>query len=770
MAAITLDTAAPVQPQCYAYTIPAAEAPTHQGWTKIGYTERDVETRIEEQLHTAGFSHKTEWHMRAAFIKEPFGDFTDKDFHAYLGKLGVQRNDGTEWFHISPDESENDYLDFIRHVDKSTSKNLDETIPYTLRDEQRRAVEQTARYFRTHEHSGGENSGTNEEVAFLWNAKPRFGKTLTAYDLCRELGAKNILIVTNRPAVASSWYSDYVTFFGPQSGYLFVSHVDGVAGKRFVYTREEYKKKVAHAEPGAIKGCIEFVSLQDMKGSRYLSTSAYGNKLQELGKDGTLWDILIVDEAHEGVDTYLTDAAFSQIQRRWTLYMSGTPFKAMADGRFSQDAIFNWTYTDEQEHKRDWDNANDIENPYAVMPRINLYTYKMSDIVRDKVRQGIELADGGVEEYAFDLNEFFATDSRGRFVHDADVDRFLDALTRQEKFPFSTPQLRDELKHTFWLLDRVASAKALAAKLKDHPVFKDYDIVMVAGDGKVDGDEESGNQEAYTRVTNAIKNAGTDGKTITLSAGRLTTGVTIPEWTGVLMLCNMKSPAQYMQAAFRAQNPCLFPGAKGESPRRKRNCYVFDFDPARTLTIVEKFANDLIPATSGSHGTVEERKHNVRELLNFFPVYGEDDGGSMVELDAEKVLTIPRHIHAKEVVERGFMSNFLFANISGIFNAPQEVIDLIGGMQALEEPKARKPLDLDPGTKDELSLDDEGNVEVSDEKVIGDAADISATRSSRTWMTALPTPPRTSPSRRSAPRTRTRRNSRSCSRSSWPRW
>ena len=246
------------------------------------------------------------------------------------------------------------------------------------------------------------------------------------------------------------------------------------------------------------------------------------------------------------------------------------------------------------------------------------------------------------------------------------MDKFLDALTTQEKFPFSTEELRDELKHTFWLLNRVASAKALAKKLELHPVFKDYEIILAAGDGKLDDDDEA--EKSFDKVTRAIKNY---DKTITLSVGQLTTGVTIPEWTAVLMLSNMASPALYMQAAFRAQNPCLFHDAQGNS-YRKKNSYVFDFDPARTLTIFEQFANDLIPATPADKGNFDQRKQHVRELLNFFPVYGEDDQGAMVELDAESVLTIPRHIHAKAVVERGFMSNFLFANISGIFGAPKE--------------------------------------------------------------------------------------------------
>lgn len=303
-------------------------------------------------------------------------------------------------------------------------------------------------------------------------------------------------------------------------------------------------------------------------------------------------------------------------------------------------------------------------------------------------------------------------------MHDADVDKFLDALTRQEKFPFSTPELRDELKHTFWILNRVASAKALAKKLKLHPVFKDYEIILAAGDGKLDDDDE--NEKSFDKVTKAIAEY---DKTITLSVGQLTTGVTIPEWTAVLMLSNMASPALYMQAAFRAQNPCLFTDSDGNT-YRKQNAYVFDFDPARTLTIFEKFANDLIPETSGDKGDFDSRKQHVRELLNFFPVYGEDADGSMIELDAEKVLTIPRHIHAREVVERGFMSNFLFANISGIFGAPKEIIDIINKMQALEEPKALAPAAVDENTADSLNLNENGEVEIPKEQVIGTASDL----------------------------------------------
>ena len=703
MAGIKINTTSKVVPQCYAYTTPGV--PAHDGWTKIGFTERDVKTRIKEQTHTVGVTPKIWWHMLAAYITAPLGTFTDKAFHAYLKKLGVPRQQGTEWFQIDPNQAKNDFKDFIENHGVISDDTTDAVIPYKLRDEQNAAVEQALTYFRSHKN--GE---------FLWNAKPRFGKTLSSYDLCKRLDAKNILIVTNRPAIANSWYSDYETFLGPQSGYVFVSNVEGIKDHKYVVSREDYTQRLME-QSDDVKGCIEFVSLQDLKGSIYFG-GQYDKLAEVSAEHGLTWDILIIDEAHEGVDTYKTDTAFNHINRKCTLHLSGTPFKALANDKFPEDAIYNWTYADEQKKKRDWDDTSEIENPYENLPRLNLFTYQMSDIVRDKVRKGIELADNDIEEYAFDLNEFFKTKESGKFIHDDDVDKFLDALTTQEKFPFSTPELRNELKHTFWLLNRVDSAKALAKKLKLHPVFKDYTVILAAGDGKLDDDDES--EKSFDKVTKAIKEY---DKTITLSVGQLTTGVTIPEWTAVLMLSNMSSPALYMQSAFRAQNPCLFHDNQGNS-YRKKNAYVFDFDPARTLTIFEQFANDLIPETSGDRGDLDQRKQHVRELLNFFPVYGEDDQGAMIELDAEKVLTIPRHIHAREVVDRGFMSNFLFTNISGIFGAPKEIIDIINGMQALEEPKKLSNVDINDDTADNLHLNEDGEVEIPQEQIIGTAADL----------------------------------------------
>ena len=322
------------------------------------------------------------------------------------------------------------------------------------------------------------------------------------------------------------------------------------------------------------------------------------------------WDLLVIDEAHEGVDTFKTDQAFSNIKRLVTLHLSGTPFKALANEKFPDEAIFNWTYADECKAKDEWDEERGL-NPYEEMPKLNMFTYRMGDIVMAKVREGVEI-DGDTEAYAFDLNEFFRVD-RGKFVHDEAIDKWMDALSRQPRYPFSTPELRHELRHTFWLLNRVDAAKKLAEKLRDiqrHPEFADFEIVVAAGDGKTDNDEVIEDEGALRRIRKAI--ADHPQGTITLSVGQLTTGVSVREWTGVLILSNMKSPAQYMQAAFRAQTPYLYKGRDGQF-HRKENAYIFDFDPARTLTNYEEMANGLSADTASGGGDADLIAHSIEK-------------------------------------------------------------------------------------------------------------------------------------------------------------
>ena len=653
-----------VIPKIYAYTTPGVTY--HDGWVKIGYTEADdVNVRIKQQCHTANIAWILAWQGNAVY-EGSHDTFIDKAFHAYLNKLGYQQEAHTEWFRIGTDESRMKFYDFRENRGFVKGK---PTQQYQLReDSQGEAVRKTIESFRN-----------SPESEYLWNAKPRFGKTLAVYDLCMKMQFRNVLVVTNRPAIADSWYSDYLKFVG-QDKYLFVSRVPSLLQRKPTpcLTRLQYVEQIKHGN--SVKNCIEFVSLQDLKGSIYFGGSH--KKLEEVAE--LTWDLLVIDEAHEGVDTYKTDVAFDQIRRKHTLHLSGTPFKALANEKFPQGAIYNWTYADECLAKEQWDEEKGC-NPYMEMPKLNMYTYRMSDIVTEKVRQGVEI-EGDAQAYAFDLNEFFRVE-HGRFVHDESVDKWLDALSRQARYPFSTEALRNEIRHSFWLLNRVDSAKALAKKLRDtqrHPEFASIEIVVAAGDGKTDNDEIIEDESSLMRVRKAI--AEHPQGTITLSVGQLTTGVTVPEWTAVLILSNMKSPAQYMQTAFRAQTPHLYIDTDGRY-HRKENAYVFDFDPARTLSIYEEMANGLTAETASGGGDIDTRKAHIRELLNFFPVIGEDEQGEMEALDAEQVMLIPRRIRSKEVVRSGFMSNFLFANISNIYGCPAGVISIINKFDAIKESK-----------------------------------------------------------------------------------
>ncbi|MDR1606159.1 MAG: DEAD/DEAH box helicase family protein [Streptococcaceae bacterium] len=698
-----------IYPQIYAYITPTASE--NDGWIKIGYTEKkDVEDRIKEQTHTAGITTQTLWHEPAKFSQ---GDewFKDKAFHAYLNKQKhIEQKPKTEWFFYNgtQEKAHADFEDFRNH-DYSQVK---EKLTYTLRAEQEQAVNQTLIY--ASEHPNGE---------FLWNAKPRFGKTLTTYDLVRQLDklsqnrfeqtatveekedgySFNVLVLTNRPAIANSWFDDFEKFIAWQTDFAFVSTSDSLKN-RPVMTREEFTKQ-SYQDSGKDK-MISFISLQDLKGA-----ISFGGGYDKLAWVKHIkWDLLVIDESHEGVDTIKTDIAFDNITRQFTLYLSGTPFKAMASGKFSDDQIYNWTYADEQETKAEWSVNVEENNPYEKLPRLNMFSYQMSHMITDKVNKGAEI-DGKNRDYAFDLNEFFETKENGDFVYEADIKKWLDSLSHNEKYPFSTKELRDELKHTFWILNRVASAKALEKLLKCHPVFENYKIVLAAGDGRT-ADDQIVNESALDRVRQAIKE---NDKTITLSVGQLTTGVTIPEWTAVLMLSNMTSPSLYMQAAFRAQNPWDYE-FDGEM-HQKENAYVFDFAPERTLTIYDEFANNLSRQTTNGGGTTDDRKANIKALLNFFPVIAEDNDGKMVALDVTQVLTIPKTIKAQEVVKRGFMSNLLFQNISGIF-ASADAREILEQLNPVDVGKTVPRKTEDKLDTQSVKVDDKGNVTVDQEIVV----------------------------------------------------
>lgn len=695
-----------IEPTIYNYEEPGVTY--NEGWSKLGYTEdQTAEARIKQQTHTAGIRPKLVWTCPAYY--DDGTAFTDHEVHTYLTKAGIERRPGTEWFHTTAANIRDAYMpDFIhRKLDAIAG---DETIDYSLRREQDEAVKKIGSWF--------ENGGDE----FLLNAKPRYGKTLTAYDLIIRNGYKKVLIVTNRPSIANSWAGDYNKFVGIKSGLSFVSDSPALKGVPHVISRADYEKS---SQAGEL-GYIMFMSLQDLKGG-----TEFGGKFDKhewlAGED---IDLLIADESHEGISTLRTEKAFAEIHRKHTLYMTGTAFNQLASGDFGDENIYNWSYADEQEAKANW-NDEDGYNPYECLPRVELRTYQMSKIIGDELAKGTRI-DGEQMDYAFDLNEFFATDGNGNFLHEEAVEKFIDTLKTNEKYPFSTDAMREQMAHTLWILNRIDSVKALAKLLKSDSVFGEYKVIAAVGNGSdsIDGDEDGNKvrESNFKKVTDAIKK---HDKTITLSVGQLTVGVTIPEWSGVLMLSNMKSPAAYIQAAFRAQNPCKQKrtvtdpetGEKTVQLVRKETAYIFDFDPARTLEIYDEYASNLTPLSASGAGSDEDRKASIRRMLNFFPVIGEDEDGKMITLDAEKVLSVPRVLKGVETMRRGFMCNYLFRDLDRIFGNA----GVIGILNRIEPQKqaGKKYSDDEAGLLDDaagIGTDDDGKAVPNDDIVIGTAS------------------------------------------------
>ncbi|MDR2833362.1 MAG: DEAD/DEAH box helicase family protein, partial [Streptococcaceae bacterium] len=389
---LTISTKQKTTPTIYAYTTPTNTA--KKGWIKIGYTNRNADVRIKEQTHTVGIEAKKLWSYEARFSGG--GYFDDHAFHSFLAKHGIKRQVNTEWFFFNnhPEEAKNLFKEFIFKDYSSAQKGL--KIPYKLRKEQEEAVEQTFQYAQN-----------NPNGEFLWNAKPRFGKTLSTYDLLRKMDAVNVLIVTNRPAIANSWFDDFEKFIAWQTDFKFVSESDSLKDREPL-TRNQFVDYVQSA-PGDVRQ-LAFLSLQDLKGSMYFRGDGGGfDKLKWVAD--TNWDVLIIDEAHEGIDTFKTDVAFDQLKRNFTLHLSGTPFKALAKGEFSQEQIYNWSYEDEQFAKENY--QGEENNPYENLPRLNMFTYQMSKMITEQVNQGKKLNDETNVDFAFDLNEFFATKENG---------------------------------------------------------------------------------------------------------------------------------------------------------------------------------------------------------------------------------------------------------------------------------------------------------------------------------------------------------------------
>jgi hypothetical protein len=638
----------PEKPQArlrlYAYTI---EDEAHAGLIKIGQTTQSVPARVEQQLKTALVKNYT-IHVDESAERFDGSSFSDHDVRARLREKGHRRAD-LEWMECTPV----DVLVAVSELRAGTVLSGSHHETFAMRPEQADAVRKAHAYF----HSIWKED-MHAVPRFLWNAKMRFGKTFAAYELAKKLGATKVLVVTFKPAVEDAWQHDLQ------------DHVD--------FDGWQYLSKATGTDPTTAdpkRPLVYFGSFQDLLGK----DKAGNIKAKNVWLHETNWDLVIFDEYHFGAwrdnakelfegedegeakkelkaefnpgledfnedldELRESETQFLPITTKAYLYLSGTPFKALATGEFIEEQIFNWTYTDEQRAKEEWSAKHPNErNPYAALPEMRLMTYQMPDELVAIASQG--------EFDEFDLGEFFSATGEGEaaeFKHKGDVQKWLDIIrgaysatqvdnlklgARKPPFPYSDVRLLPYLSHSFWFLPSVAACNAMAKLLSErqNTFFHDYKVLTVAGPKAGVG------LDALPPVKTAIGN-GFDTKTITLSCGKLTTGVTVPQWSAILMLRNLNSPETYFQAAFRVQSPWSIKNPNGDNPNEeeilKPVCFVFDFAPTRALRQVADYGIGLTPDSSNP-------EEGVRELINFLPVLAYD-GSHMTQVDAGGILDI----------------------------------------------------------------------------------------------------------------------------------
>jgi hypothetical protein len=620
-------------PKIYAYE---DTHPQYAGLLKIGYTTKEARERVAAQYPTARPGQLPYRIMLEESAMRSNGTvFTDHDVHRCLRGLGISNPEG-EWFHCSVE----DVRAAILSIQLGELNEEQRTLNFPMRPEQHEAVERTAAYFRNYR-----EQEQGKTPHYLWNAKMRFGKTFAAYQLAKEMGWKKVLVLTFKPAVQSAWESDLK------------SHVD-FKGWQFIkpggLSYEEADKK---------KPVVCFGSFQDYLGR---NRSTGGVKTKNEWVHATNWDCVILDEYHYGAwrekakDLFEAEeeaeiefakgqgAEFLKepseeigdilpITTNHYLYLSGTPFRAIASGEFIEEQIFNWTYSDEQRAKESWQDEN---NPYTMLPRMVLLTYQLPDSIREIALQG--------EYNEFDLNVFFSAEGRGlfaRFKYEDEVQKWLDMIrgaflqtsvdnlklgAKKPPLPFSDVRLLNVLSHTLWFLPSVSACHAMKNLMekRQNKFYQDYKVIVAAG-------AEAGiGVDALYPVQRAMGDP-LETKTITLSCGKLTTGVTVRPWTGIFMLRSCSSPETYFQASFRVQSPWTVKNPDGQTPNIeeiiKRECYIFDFAPDRALREIAEYANRLnINETASSEA-------KVAEFINFLPVLAYD-GSSMKQLDAAGIL------------------------------------------------------------------------------------------------------------------------------------
>jgi len=617
----------PVFPKIYAYS---DSHPDYEGLLKVGFTIKSVKERVRDQYPTKR-PGKQIWtiHLDESAVRNDGSYFTDKDVHKYLESKDFVRPGG-EWFRCKVKDVKN-AIQILRSGDLSIAGRPND---FGMRPEQLEAVNKTALYFDSFtmkEH--------NSTPRFLWNAKMRFGKTFAAYQLALKMDWKKVLVLTFKPAVQSAWEEDLTTH------------------KDFIEWQFIKNNGLTYEKADKSKPIVCFGSFQDYLGKN----TAGGIKPKNEWVHTTNWDCVILDEYHygswrdrakelfeaedrkeikqqegEGLDYF--DEDIMPITTNHYLYLSGTPFRAIESGEFIEEQIFNWTYSDEQLAKSEWQG---LDNPYMALPRMVMMTYQLPDTVR-------EVAMGG-EFDEFDLNIFFSAngqDKQSKFVYESEVQKWLNLIrgqlfdtitddlklgTKKPPLPFSDSRLLSQLSHTFWFLPTVASCQAMRNLLsqKQNVFYHDYNIIVAAGTKAGLG------VKALEPVKRAMDNP-LATKSITLSCGKLTTGVSVKPWTGIFMLRNLSSPETYFQAAFRVQTPWVMYNPDGNSPNQqeiiKKECYVFDFAPDRALRLISDYSCRL----NISENTPEDK---VEEFIKFMPILAYD-GSTMKEISAAGILDI----------------------------------------------------------------------------------------------------------------------------------
>ncbi len=715
-----------VTPTIYAYRLPGVDS--HKGYLKVGYTDRTAKERIDEQLHTSKLDYEIVLVESAMSIDGSC--FIDKDVHRILERRGFPRlnpmDKTDEWFRCSVEDVKAAILSLRIGSENEENRTQD----FGMRPEQYRAVEQTKRYFEQ-----ALKDEPNRIPKFLWNAKMRFGKTFASYQLAKKMNLKRVLVLTFKPAVESAWREDLVSHIDFE-GWQYISNKD--AKNNNLNIDQEFKLA------DKSRPIVVFGSFQDLLGTN----ESGGIKAKNEFIHTTNWDLVIFDEYHFGAwrerakelfekedeensvdfdaEKYQKDEASNAINETWLpistqyyLFLSGTPFRAINNGEFIEEQIFNWTYSDEQRAKAEWKGSN---NPYLALPRMVMLTYRMPDEIQEVAKQG--------EFDEFDLNVFFAAEGKGDeaiFKYENEVQKWLDLIRgsylpasvddlklgqdKRPPMPYSDTRLLNVLSHTVWFLPNVASCFAMANLLKQrqNKFYHDYKVVVCAGAAAGIGLDAL--RPVQANMGDPLKT-----KTITLTCGKLTTGVTVKPWAGIFMLRNLKSPETYFQAAFRVQSPWEVKNEEGGRTIMKNECYVFDFALDRALRQISDYSCRLDINESNPEA-------KVGEFIKFLPVLAYD-GSSMKEVDAQDILDIALAGTSATLLAKRWESALLvnvdndtlkrllaspealeaLMNIEGFRNLNSDLTTIINKSEAVKKAKKDNP---NPSAAQKKELSDE---------------------------------------------------------------